>query len=47
MARIALIGGGSVQWMPTTARDLAVNETLAGSRIVLEDIEPAHRDYLP
>jgi alpha-galactosidase/6-phospho-beta-glucosidase family protein len=45
MAKISLIGGGSVQWMPTIVRDLAVNETLAGSRIVLEDIEPAHLDY--
>ena len=45
MEKIALIGGGSVQWMPTIVRDLAVSEVLAGSRIVLEDIEPAHLDY--
>ncbi len=45
MLKIAIIGGGSVQWMPTIVRDLAVTDGLAGSHIVLEDIEPKHLDY--
>ncbi len=45
MPKIVIIGGGSVQWMPTIVRDLAVTAELAGSHIVLEDIEPKHLDY--
>jgi len=45
MSKIALVGGGSVQWMPTILRDIAVTEGLAGSHIVLEDIEPKHLEY--
>lgn len=45
MPKIVIIGGGSVQWMPTIVRDLAVTGELAGSHIVLEDIEPKHLDY--
>jgi len=44
MPKITVIGGGSVHWMPTIVRDLAVTDGLGRSHIVLEDIEPAHLD---
>jgi len=37
--KIAFIGGGSVQWTPKLATDLALNETLAGADLVLHDID--------
>jgi alpha-galactosidase/6-phospho-beta-glucosidase family protein len=40
--KIAIVGGGSVQWMPTIVRDLAVTPGLADCHIVLEDVEPRH-----
>jgi len=44
MSKITIIGGGSVHWMPTIVRDLAVTPGLSRSHIVLEDIEPQHLD---
>lgn len=40
MVRIAIVGGGSYRWTPTLLRDLAVRQELAGSRVVLHDIDP-------
>ncbi|MBI1878344.1 MAG: hypothetical protein HYR94_08985 [Chloroflexi bacterium] len=37
--KIALIGGGSVQWTPKLVTDLALTETLAGTNLVLHDID--------
>jgi alpha-galactosidase len=38
--KIAIIGGGSYAWMPTILNDLALSPELAGSTIVLEDVDP-------
>ena len=37
--RIAFIGGGSVQWTPTIATDMALQGALAGAELVLHDID--------
>ena len=39
--RIVLIGGGSCLWTPTLAKDLFLRTNLAGSELVLVDIDPA------
>jgi alpha-galactosidase len=38
--RIVLIGGGSCLWTPTLAKDLFLRPGLAGSELVLVDIDP-------
>lgn len=38
--KIVLIGGGSVQWTPKLATDMALTETLAGANLMLHDIDP-------
>ena len=38
--RIAIVGGGSVMWTPIILANLAANERLGGSHIVLHDIDP-------
>ena len=38
--KIVLIGGGSYNWTPKLARDLFVRQGLAGSELVLVDIDP-------
>lgn len=45
-ARIAIIGGGSASWGPLFVRDLVVAPELAGSTIVLHDIDPAAMDLV-
>lgn len=37
--KIAFIGGGSVQWTPKLVTDMALTETLAGTNLVLHDID--------
>ncbi len=37
--RIVIVGGGSYGWTPTIVRDMVVTKELAGSTIVLEDID--------
>jgi alpha-galactosidase len=37
--RIVIIGGGSYQWVPTLATDLALTASLSGAEIVLDDID--------
>jgi alpha-galactosidase len=37
--RIVIIGGGSFQWVPTLATDLALTPSVRGAEIVLEDID--------
>ena len=37
--KIALIGGGSVQWTPTLVTDITLTETLAGASLVLHDVD--------
>jgi alpha-galactosidase len=37
--RIVVIGGGSYQWVPTLATDLALTASLSGAEIVLDDID--------
>lgn len=39
--QITIIGGGSYQWTPELLADLLSTPSLCGSRIVLEDIDPA------
>jgi alpha-galactosidase len=39
MKKIAFIGGGSVQWSPKIATDIALCETFAGAQLVLHDID--------
>jgi alpha-galactosidase len=39
--RIAIVGGGSYQWVPKLLVDVANTPSLAGAEIVLEDIDPA------
>ncbi len=39
-SKIVLIGGGSYNWTPTIISDILLTPSLAGSRIVLEDIAP-------
>jgi alpha-galactosidase len=39
--RIAIIGGGSFQWVPKLLVDLANTPTLRDAHVVLEDIDPA------
>src|SRR5581483_6938881 len=38
--RVTIIGGGSYQWTPELLADLLSTPSLAGCRIVLEDIDP-------
>lgn len=40
-ARITIIGGGSMQWAPPIVTDILLREELAGSTIVLHDIDEA------
>lgn len=37
--KIAVIGGGSYQWVPKIIEDIALNEDLQGTRIALHDID--------
>jgi alpha-galactosidase len=37
--RIAIVGGGSVQWVPKLLRDFANTPSLHGAEVVIEDIE--------
>jgi len=39
MTKIALIGGGSVQWTPKLVTDIALTKTLASTHLVLHDID--------
>ena len=39
--KIAVIGGGSVLWMPRLGCDMFMEESLDGSELVLVDIDPA------
>jgi len=39
--KIVIVGGGSFQWVPTLATDLALTPSLRGAEIVLQDIDPA------
>jgi alpha-galactosidase/6-phospho-beta-glucosidase family protein len=39
--KIAIIGGGSYQWVPKLIVDLANTPSLQGSHVVIEDINPA------
>ncbi len=39
MTRIAIVGGGSEQWVPILAGDIAITPCLAGSELVLHDID--------
>ena len=41
MPVLAIIGGGSYQWVPKLVLDVANTPSLHGSRIVLHDIDPA------
>ncbi len=38
--KVVLIGGGSYNWTPTLAKDLFLREGIAGSELVLVDIDP-------
>jgi len=42
--KIAFIGGGSVQWTPTLAIDMALTDTLSGADLVLHDIDTTALD---
>jgi alpha-galactosidase len=44
--RIAFIGGGSVQWTLGLVTDMALTETLAGTTLVLHDIDAGALDLL-
>ena len=44
--RIAIVGGGSFQWGPLFARDLLATEALAGSTLVLHDVDPVALDLV-
>ena len=44
--RIVIVGGGSYGWAPLFIRDLAVVPQLAGSAIVLHDIDPEAMDLV-
>ncbi len=44
--RIVIIGGGSFGWAPLFIRDLVVTPELAGSTIVLHDIDPEAMDLV-
>ncbi len=37
--RIVIVGGGSFQWVPTLATDLALTPSVKGAELVLEDID--------
>jgi alpha-galactosidase len=39
VSRIAIVGGGSAQWVPILADDIAITPCLAGSELVLHDID--------
>ena len=39
MTKIALVGGGSVQWTPKIVTDIALSKTLSGAELVLHDID--------
>jgi alpha-galactosidase len=39
--RIVIIGGGSYQWVPTLATDLALTTSVHGAELVLLDIDPS------
>jgi len=39
--RIVIVGGGSFQWVPTLASDLALTSSVHGAEIVLQDINAA------
>ena len=39
--KIAVIGGGSVLWMPRLCCDMFLEPALDGSELVLVDIDPA------
>ena len=42
--KIAFIGGGSVQWTPTLAIDMALTDTLSGADLALHDIDAGALD---
>ncbi len=44
--KIAIVGGGSYGWGPLFIRDLVVTPELAGSTIILHDINPAAMDLV-
>jgi len=44
--KIAVVGGGSYQWVPKIILDVALNEDLRGSRLTLHDINPEALDDL-
>lgn len=44
--RIVIVGGGSYGWAPLFIRDLALTPELAGSTIILHDIDPAAMDLV-
>ncbi|HLJ58097.1 MAG TPA: alpha-glucosidase/alpha-galactosidase, partial [bacterium] len=44
--KIAFVGGGSVQWTTKLVTDMALNATLAGSEIVLHDINADALDLM-
>ena len=39
--RVAIVGGGSYQWVPKLLTDFANTPTLRDAHIVIEDIDPA------
>ncbi|MHB0878521.1 MAG: family 4 glycosyl hydrolase [Anaerolineae bacterium] len=46
MARIAFIGGGSLVWIPRFTHDLLCRPELAGSTLVLMDVDPASLELM-
>ena len=46
MPKIVIIGGGSFSWGPLFIRDLGIAPELAGSQIVLHDIDPQALDLV-
>jgi alpha-galactosidase/6-phospho-beta-glucosidase family protein len=46
MVKIALIGGGSVQWTPTLTADIALTRPLAGASLVLHDINAQALEFM-
>ena len=46
MTRIVIIGGGSYTWGPTFLRDIFLTPELAGSTIVLHDLNPPRLDLV-
>ncbi len=44
MSRIAIVGGGSAQWVPILADDIAITSCLAGSELILHDVDLARAE---